>query len=187
MLTVPVPEPASEIVNGTPLPKLAEIVVLPLKTKLHVKEAPEHAPDQPANELALSGLAVRVMLVPTSKLALQACPQLMPEGLLVTVPAPGPVFMMVNRFLDAPNPADTVVGPFTKTLQLCDDPEHAPDQPVKVALPPGVAARVTVLPLVNVAVQVGPQLIPEGLLVTVPVPLMETLNCEVPAEVCGEV
>ena len=49
-------------------------------------------------------------------------------------------------------------------------PEQAPDQPEKTDPGPGVAARATVAPLLNSASQALPQLIPAGLLVTVPAP-----------------
>jgi len=56
---------------------------------------PEQAPDQPAkNELAF-GFAVSVSDVPLANLALHAEPQLIPEGLLVTVPPPVPAFWTV--------------------------------------------------------------------------------------------
>jgi len=60
------------------------------------------------------------------------------------------------------------------SLQV-DLPVHAPDQPWKNAPVPAFAVRVTVVPDVNDALQVGAQLIPAGLLVTVPL--------EVPANV----
>lgn len=63
------------------------------------------------------------------------------------------------------------------TLQVLV-PEQAPDQPAKVKPVAGAAVRVTVLPVVKFAVQVRPQLIPEGLLETAPVPFpaRETVN-----------
>ena len=53
------------------------------------------------------------------------------------------------------------------TVQL-PVPVHAPDQPLKVYPPAGVAFNVTDAPELNVAEHVEPQEIPEGLLVTVP-------------------
>jgi hypothetical protein len=48
---------------------------------------------------------------------------------------------------------------------------HAPDQRANVEPAPGVAVSVTSVPLANVALHVVPQLMPEGLLVTAPVPV----------------
>ena len=51
-------------------------------------------------------------------------------------------------------------------------PLHPPPlQPVKVEPPEGVAVSVTLVPLVKLALHVLPQLIPAGLLVTVPLPV----------------
>jgi hypothetical protein len=50
-------------------------------------------------------------------------------------------------------------------------PEQAPDQPVKIEPASALAVRVTVDPRANAAEQLPPQLIPAGLLVTVPEPL----------------
>ena len=51
---------------------------------------PEQAPDQPANIEPETGLAVRVTEVPWANEAEQVPPQLIPEGLEVTVPEPVP-------------------------------------------------------------------------------------------------
>ena len=51
---------------------------------------PEHAPAQPANVLPLEGVSVSVTTVPLGKFALQLVVQLIPAGLLVTVPVPVP-------------------------------------------------------------------------------------------------
>lgn len=53
--------------------------------------------------------------------------------------------------------------------ELC--PLHAPLHPAKVEFALGAAVSVTWVPLVKVALQVDPQLIPEGLLVMVPLPV----------------
>jgi len=55
-------------------------------------------------------------------------------------------------------------------------PVHAPVHPAKIELVPGLAVSVTDVPLANVALHVEPQLIPEGVLVTVPVPLPESVT-----------
>jgi hypothetical protein len=50
-------------------------------------------------------------------------------------------------------------------------PEQSPDHPAKVELAKGVAVRSTDDPPVNEALQVSPQLMPAGVLVTVPPPV----------------
>ncbi len=51
---------------------------------------PLHAPDQPANTDPKDGLAFSVTLVFAAKVSEQSKPQLMPDGLDVTVPLPIP-------------------------------------------------------------------------------------------------
>ena len=56
---------------------------------------PVHAPDQPVKSELASGFAVSVTDVPLANFALHAKPQLIPFGLLVTVPTPVPAFWTV--------------------------------------------------------------------------------------------
>ena len=87
------------------------------------------------------------MTVPLVKLALQIAPQ------------------------ESVNVAVTLCAALIVTVQGAV-PEHPPPvQPVKRESPFGVAVRVTTVPLVKLALQVLPQLIPAGLEVTVPVPV----------------
>jgi hypothetical protein len=55
---------------------------------VQVGDVPPHAPLQPLKLEPLAGLAVRVTFVFAAKLAEQVLPQLIPAGLLVTVPEP---------------------------------------------------------------------------------------------------
>jgi hypothetical protein len=51
---------------------------------------PLHGAPHPVNVAPAAGAAVRVTTVPGGNAALQVVPQLMPAGLLVTVPVPVP-------------------------------------------------------------------------------------------------
>jgi hypothetical protein len=62
------------------------------------------------------------------------------------------------------------------TVHVVVDPVHAPDQPRKNPVWSGTAVSVTDVPVVNPALQAPPQLIPVGLLFTVPEPDNETVS-----------
>ena len=70
------------------------------------------------------------------------------------------------------------------TLTLCPPdkvswqlvPVQAPPNPEKVNPEAGVAVRATLVPSAKFALQVVGQLIPAGLLVTVPLPVTETVS-----------
>lgn len=70
------------------------------------------------------------------------------------------------------NVAETLVSAFMVTLHV-EVPLQAPDQPAKAALAAGAAVSVTAVPALNAARQVEPQLMPAGLLETVPEPVPE--------------
>jgi hypothetical protein len=57
---------------------------------------PVQAPVHPAKEEPAAAVAVRVTAVPLGKLAVQVEPQLIPEGVLVTVPVPVPASWTVS-------------------------------------------------------------------------------------------
>lgn len=65
---------------------------------------------------------------------------------------------------------------FIVSVQLVLVPLQAPDQPTKYAPLPGAAVSFTTVPAANDALQVGEQLIPAGLLVTVPVEVPKRLT-----------
>ena len=58
---------------------------------------PVQAPDHPANVEPEAGVAVRVTCDPVLKLAIQVAPQLIPLGLLTTVPVPVPAGVTVRE------------------------------------------------------------------------------------------
>ena len=103
----------------------------------------------------------------------EAFEQLIPVGLLVTVPLP--VMETVSASLGGLKVAVTLVAAATVTLQVDALPAHAPDQPANVSPVAGVSERVTEEFGAKAAVQVAgvaeEQLIPAGALVTVPLPV----------------
>jgi len=133
---------------------------------------PLHAPDHAENTELPAGAAVSVTGVPLAKLALHVCPQSMPAGLLVTVPAPVPALCTVSWTGGGGplNVAVTDVAAVSVKLQV-PVPLHAPDHPPNVELALGVAVSVTGVPLAKLALHVCPQLIPAGLLLIVPAPV----------------
>lgn len=66
-----------------------------VKSILHVL-VPLHAPDHPANTDPEFAVAVSFIAVPVLKPAMHVEPQLIPAGLLVTVPPPVPFVTTVN-------------------------------------------------------------------------------------------
>src|SRR3990172_1302832 len=71
--------------------KLALTDTFAFTVTAHVSAVPVHAPLHPRKVAPLAGAAVRVTVVPLLKLAEHVpLPQLMPPGLLVTVPAAEP-------------------------------------------------------------------------------------------------
>jgi hypothetical protein len=134
-------------------------------------DVPLQAPDHPAKLEPVDGVAVSVTAVPLLNPALHVVPQLIPEGLLVTTPVPVPAKVTASTdWVVTVNCAMTAVWEVSVTTHELI-PEHAPDQPVNVDPDAGVAVRVTLVPEANFAMQLDPQLIPEGLLLTIPVPV----------------
>ncbi len=135
---------------------------------------PLQAPPQPPKVEPPVAVAVSATELPLAKFPLHVAPQLIPAGLLVTVPFP--VLVTVRSALGAAvNCAVTVWFPFITTTQA-PVPLQAPPQPVKVDPPVGVAVSATVLPVGKFAMHPSPQLIPLGILVTVPVPVPDLVT-----------
>ena len=97
---------------------------------------------------------------------------MMPGGDDVTVPLPLPGFVTVRVKLTGfnVNVAVTAFGALMVTWQA-PEPEHAPLHPVKTDPGAAEAVRVTTVPVGKLALQVGPQLMPAGEDVTVPLPV----------------
>src|ERR1700722_722861 len=137
---------------------------------------PLHASPQPRKFEPAVGVSVRVTWVPAAKFALQLVGQLIPEGLLVTVPEPVPSRVTASRGRVGLNVAVTDWFALISTMQVLDVPLHAPPHPAKDEVDPGVAVSVTLVPRGKLAVQVCGQLIPPESLLTVPVPVPERLT-----------
>src|SRR5207245_4003234 len=133
-------------------------------------------PLQPLKIDPESGVAVSVTAVPLVKFVVQFVPHAMPAGVLVTVPPPLPPFVTVSAKVGTSKVAVTAVGAEIVTVQAAVPEQPPPLQPAKVEPAAGVAVSVTAVPLVKLAEQVTPQLIPTGALVTVPLPVPALLT-----------
>ena len=172
LLTVPLPLPAFVTVSATDAggcnAKVA--VMLPAAFIETVQVGmPAQPLFQPVKLEPAAGVAVKVTSVPLVNDAEQVAPQLMPAGALVTVPVPLPAFVTVSAKGCSANVAVTALAAFSVRVHA-PVPAHAPLHPVNIAPAPGVALRVTRVPLLNDAEQVAPQLTPAGVLVTAPGP-----------------
>lgn len=135
---------------------------------------PVHAPLNPEKLYPAAGVADKATVVPSLKLVEQAVGQSIPVGLLVMVPLPdtetvswaGP---------KAENVTETAW--LLESRSLHTEPLHAPPKPPKLEPEPAVAVNVTDVPEGKLALQAEGQLIPAGLLTTVPLPVTETVNC----------
>jgi hypothetical protein len=184
LVTVPEPVPAKVTVSVGFPPVVLKVAVTDVFTLIVTLQVvvPLHAPPHPAKVEPPVGVAVSVTSVPSSNVPTHCEPQLMPAGELVTVPVPLPARLTVNEGFElAVNVAVTDVLADKVTLQV-DVPLHAPLQPAKDDPSDAVGVSVTDVPASKVALQVFPQLIPPGLLLTVPcpVPAVCTLSCTPP-------
>lgn len=76
--------------------KLA-LTALALSTTTVQAPVPVHAPPQPAKLEPVAGVGVSVTLEPLAYGSSQSVPQLIPAGLLVTVPTPEPVLLTLSE------------------------------------------------------------------------------------------
>jgi hypothetical protein len=100
-------------------------------------------------------------------------PQFIPAGLLTIVPLAEPldVTSLTTRVFNAkPEELKVAVQPMLLVIVTLPAAVQLPDQPPNVEPEAGVAVNVTSVRLLRVVEQVLPQLIPAGLLATVPVP-----------------
>src|SRR2546422_49852 len=181
LATVPAPAPALVSVRVKDCTaNVAVTVVAAFNATMQVPVPEQPPPLQPVKVELASGVAVKVTAVPLANGAEHVAPQAIPAGLLATVPAPAPALVSVRVKDCGANVAVTEVAAFTVTMQVPVPEQPPPLQPVKVELASGVAVRVTAVPTVNEAEQAAPQEIPEGALLTVPlpVPVLVTLRAK---------
>src|SRR5213592_1808343 len=182
LVTLPAPVPALETVSVKVCRvKVAVTVVAALRVTVQAPGPEQPPPLQPLKVEPAAGAAVSVTAVPLVKLAAQVAPQVMPAGLLVTVPAPVPALETVSVKVCRVKVAVTMVAALRVTVQAPGPEQPPPLQPLKVEPAAGAAVSVTAVPLVKLAAQVAPQVMPAGLLVTVPapVPALETVSVKV--------
>lgn len=178
LVTVPVPPPETVTVSPSVVAEVnvAVIVVALVGATLHVPIPEQPPPDQPAKTAPAAGAAVRTTELPDGKVAEHVRPHVMPAGALVTVPLPAPARTTVTATGAGANAAPTVVAAVIVTVHVAV-PEHPPPvQPVKTDPAAGVAASATLDPAANVAEQTLPQLMPAGVLVTLPLPVRVTVS-----------
>src|SRR5438093_4248464 len=116
-------------------------------------------------------------------------------ALAATVRVPGSVAPGVGVMMEGAggvmsvNVAVTVVAALRVTVQAPGPEQPPPLQPLKVEPAAGAAVSVTAVPLAKLAAQVAPQVMPAGLLVTVPapVPALETVSVKVGGMMAGTV
>src|SRR5215471_16599775 len=143
--------------------------VAPITVTTHVP-VPVQPPLQPVKVDPAAGAAVRVTMVPEVNETEQVVPQLMLAGELVMVPLPVPPLLTVSAKGACVKVAVTEAAAFMVTTQVPLPVQPPPLQPAKVDPAAGAAVRVTMVPEVSEVEQVVPQLMPEGELVTVPLP-----------------
>src|SRR6266704_739182 len=170
LVTAPLPVPALLTVSVKVGVKVAVTVVAAETVTTHDPLPAQPPPLQPLKVEPAAGAAVSVTAVPLVKLAAQVAPQVMPAGLLVTLPAPAPALETVSVKVGV-KVAVTVVAAETVTTHDPVPEQPPPLQPLKVEPAAGAAVSVTAVPLVKLAAQVAPQVMPAGELVTVPLPV----------------
>jgi hypothetical protein len=146
-------------------------------------------PDQPANVDPEAAMAVSVTGVPLLILAVQVLPQLIPVGLLVTVPVPVPARVtvsvyLVNKLNVAVQAMLPVIVKLTSGLVVL---QPVPDQPAKAEPLAGAALNFTAVPPTYTSLQSLPHATPKGELLIVPLPDLATLSVKLEARVVPQI
>lgn len=146
------PVPATWTFNtGGPweLSNVAVTCSLAASVTVQVASVPLHAPAHPTNDEPVVAVAVRVTTVPGLKLALHACPQLIPDGLLLTLPLPVPLSVRASTG-ESLKVAITEAF-FVNVILQTPTPLQAPDHPAKNELAAGDGVSVSCVPLAKLA------------------------------------
>src|SRR5438034_1620572 len=146
-----------EAAGGVMSVNVAVTVVAALRVTVQAPGPEQPPPLQPLKVEPAAGAAVSVTAVPLAKLAAQVAPQVMPAGLLVTVPAPVPALETVSVKVCRVKVAVTMVAALRVTVQAPGPEQPPPLQPLKVEPAAGAAASVTAVRRVKLAVQIAPQ------------------------------
>ena len=96
-----VPNPDLDTVSGYVcvwILNVAVTLLVSFMVTLQVVPMTESHPLQPKKIESLAAAGVRVTLMPELKLALQFVPQLIPSGMLVTIPVPVPDLLMLSEY-----------------------------------------------------------------------------------------
>jgi hypothetical protein len=181
-VVVAVVDPPDGTVTMTPVgPLNVAVTVVAADTVTVQAPVPSQGALQPVKVEPVAGAAVNVTEVPPGKFAEQVGLQLIPAGVLITVPVPDPASVTVSAKLVVPPPklAVTVFAAVIVKVHVPVPSHVASVQPVNVDPAAGVAVKVICVPLAKFAEQVGLQLIPAGALVTVPVPVPVSVTVSV--------
>jgi hypothetical protein len=116
------------------------------------------------------GIAVSVTSLPRANDHVQVVPQLIPGGLLVTVPLPVPAVPTRTAYRMGSKTAVVFTAERTVNVHGPVLLHGPPFQPANVEPGSGSAVSVTDVPAAKSAAHAPPQLMPAGSLVTVPVP-----------------
>jgi hypothetical protein len=193
LLTIVPPEVPLDVTSLTTLvvnvyPEPLNVAVQPmLLVRVTLPSVQSALPVQPAKLEPEAGVATRFTFVPLLSVVVHVLPQLIPAGLLVTVPLPVPVRFTVSVYVVIKlNTAVQLISEFIVTLPLL---QADSDQPAKVEPLAGAAARATAVPPVYTSVQSLPHVIPAGELVIVPLPVPErpTLIVKLAARVVPQI
>jgi hypothetical protein len=129
--------------------KLAVTVVSLCSVTSQAPVPEQPPPDQPVNVEPESAVAVSVTCVPAPNELEQVEPQLMPAGLLATVPEPLPDLLTLNVWVTGGIVAKVAVTAASALIVTEHTPvpeQPPPDQPEKLDPDAGVAVRWTTVP-----------------------------------------